>query len=56
MLRPKSSSRISEAEISQPCCTALQIGLVNLLSSRNIRPTAVVGHSSGEIVCHMPGT
>ncbi|KAL8681128.1 MAG: hypothetical protein Q9186_002721 [Xanthomendoza sp. 1 TL-2023] len=42
-------SRINEAQYSQPLCTALQIGIVFLLQSWGIRPTAVVGHSSGEI-------
>ncbi len=42
-------SRINEAAISQPCCTAIQIALVNLLRSWGIRPTVVCGHSSGEI-------
>lgn len=36
-------------EYSQPLCTALQIGLVELLRKFEIVPTAVVGHSSGEI-------
>ena len=42
-------SRINEAAISQPCCTAIQIALVNLLRSWGVRPTVVCGHSSGEI-------
>jgi NADPH:quinone reductase-like Zn-dependent oxidoreductase/malonyl CoA-acyl carrier protein transacylase/SAM-dependent methyltransferase len=42
-------SRINEAAISQPCCTAVQIALVNLLRSWGILPTVVCGHSSGEI-------
>ncbi|KAL5392876.1 hypothetical protein DPSP01_000571 [Paraphaeosphaeria sporulosa] len=45
----KDSSRINKAELSQPLCTALQIGLVNLLARWGIIPSAVVGHSSGEI-------
>lgn len=49
ILRPKKSSRLSEAEFSQPCTTAIQIALVRLLCSYGIRPDAVVGHSSGEI-------
>ncbi|KPM44244.1 Polyketide synthase-nonribosomal peptide synthetase [Neonectria ditissima] len=44
-----SSSRLSEAMISQPLCTAVQLGLVNLLSAAGISFDAVVGHSSGEI-------
>jgi acyl transferase domain-containing protein len=44
-----SASRIKEAELSQPACTALQIALVRLLRSFGIKPRAVCGHSSGEI-------
>ena len=49
ILKPKSQSRLSEAEFSQPCCTAIQIALVDLLKSWDVKPAAVVGHSSGEI-------
>ncbi|PWY83904.1 polyketide synthase [Aspergillus sclerotioniger CBS 115572] len=42
-------SRVHEAAISQPLCTALQIGLVDLLQSSGITFGAVLGHSSGEI-------
>ncbi|KAF5228431.1 hypothetical protein FAUST_11078 [Fusarium austroamericanum] len=42
-------SRVSSAEISQPLCTAVQIALVDTLRSDGIVPSAVVGHSSGEI-------
>ena len=44
-----SVSRINEAAISQPLCTAVQIMLVDLLRSANVHFEAVVGHSSGEI-------
>lgn len=44
-----SGERINQPQISQPACTALQIALVELLRSFNISPTAVLGHSSGEI-------
>lgn len=47
--RPNKSSRINEATLSQPCCTAIQIALVDLLKSWGIRPAIVCGHSSGEI-------
>lgn len=40
---------IDEGEFSQPLCTAVQIGLVNLFKSWGIFPAAVIGHSSGEI-------
>ncbi|GKZ33156.1 type I Iterative Polyketide synthase (PKS) [Aspergillus brasiliensis] len=42
-------SRINEAEVSQPACTAVQLGLVELLRSWGISPAIAVGHSSGEI-------
>lgn len=42
-------SRVNEAEFSQPLCTALQVGLVDLLASWKVSPRAVTGHSSGEI-------
>ncbi|KAF2797429.1 AMP-binding enzyme [Melanomma pulvis-pyrius CBS 109.77] len=42
-------SRVGEAELSQPLCTAIQIVLVDLFHSAGITFSAVVGHSSGEI-------
>ena len=42
-------SKVDEAFVSQPLCTAFQIALINLLQSWAIRPSIVVGHSSGEI-------
>lgn len=47
--RDAQASRVSEAHISQPACTAVQLCLVELLRSWGIRPVAVTGHSSGEI-------
>lgn len=35
--------------MSQTACTALQVGLVDLLASWSVRPVAVARHSSGEI-------
>lgn len=49
LVAPKETSRIAEAEIAQPICTAVQIAIVDLLASWNINPTVTVGHSSGEI-------
>ncbi|CAH0017129.1 unnamed protein product [Clonostachys rhizophaga] len=42
-------SRLDSAEFSQPICTAIQIAMVDLLRSYGVRPSLVVGHSSGEI-------
>ena len=43
------ASKINEAEISQPLCTAIQIALVDLFCQWDIEPTVSIGHSSGEI-------
>ncbi|KAK0748473.1 hypothetical protein B0T21DRAFT_420395 [Apiosordaria backusii] len=42
-------SRLQEAAISQPLCTAVQIALVDLLHNAGVQFERVVGHSSGEI-------
>lgn len=42
-------SNIYKSAYSQPLCTALQLGLVVLWRSWGVSPTAVIGHSSGEI-------
>ena len=42
-------SHIGLGYLSQPLCTAVQLALVDLLASWNIRPSRVTGHSSGEI-------
>ncbi|OKP10309.1 Lovastatin diketide synthase LovF [Penicillium subrubescens] len=46
--RDASTTNINIAAICQPLCTAIQIGLVNLLQSWGVQASAVVGHSSGE--------
>ncbi|EKG09667.1 Beta-ketoacyl synthase [Macrophomina phaseolina MS6] len=47
--KPAESSRINEPFVSQTLCTVLQVALVDTLSSWNVYPVRVVGHSSGEI-------
>lgn len=49
LVEDESISQVHEAEFSQPLCTAVQIGLVDLLAHWGIRPVVTVGHSSGEI-------
>ncbi|KAF2107006.1 hypothetical protein BDV96DRAFT_506848 [Lophiotrema nucula] len=49
LLKDDTESRIGEAELSQPLCTALQVMLVDLLRSAGVVMESVVGHSSGEI-------
>lgn len=49
MKRDEQDTRIGMAHISQPICSAVQIGLVDLLASWGVKPSSVTGHSSGEI-------
>ncbi|KAJ5204641.1 Equisetin synthetase [Penicillium cinerascens] len=49
LLANSKSSRLAEAALAQPLCTAVQIVLVDLLRAAGIDRCAVVGHSSGEI-------
>jgi acyl transferase domain-containing protein len=45
----QSPGSIDDPQYSQPICTILQIALVDLLSSYSIKPSVVLGHSSGDI-------
>jgi acyl transferase domain-containing protein/NADPH:quinone reductase-like Zn-dependent oxidoreductase len=47
--RDKDTSQVGKAHISQPICTAVQLGLTDLLKSWRVSPSSVTGHSSGEI-------
>ncbi len=49
LAKTEKTTRVNEAHISQPSCTAIQLALTDLLGSWGILPTAVAGHSSGEI-------
>lgn len=49
LTKDRDPAHLRNPEISQPLVTALQIAQLAVLSSWNIRPTAVAGHSSGEI-------
>ncbi|KAL7791431.1 putative polyketide synthase [Trichoderma ceciliae] len=53
--KTKENSRINDAELAQPCCTAIQIALVDLLASWGVHPDLVCGHSSGEIAAAYAG-
>ncbi|KAG5984184.1 Type I Iterative PKS [Claviceps digitariae] len=50
LFKAKEVSNIGLAYLSQPCCTAVQLAMTDLLSSWGVKPNVVVGHSSGEIV------
>ncbi|KAI1129792.1 putative polyketide synthase [Nemania abortiva] len=49
LLKPAAESLVDDPEFSQILCTVLQIALVDLLRLFGVQPSAVVGHSSGEI-------
>ncbi|KAL4749621.1 hypothetical protein BDW72DRAFT_194652 [Aspergillus terricola var. indicus] len=49
ILEDAGTSRVQEAEFSQPLCTAIQVALVQLLRSWGVHPAVTCGHSSGEI-------
>lgn len=40
---------IQTPAVSQTVCTAVQVGIVDLLASWGVRPSGVAGHSSGEM-------
>ncbi|KAL9042608.1 MAG: hypothetical protein Q9214_003726, partial [Letrouitia sp. 1 TL-2023] len=50
LLKSSEKSRLSLSRFSQPICAALQLAIVDILKIWGIKPSAVVGHSSGEIV------
>ncbi|KAI0006809.1 hypothetical protein F4779DRAFT_595040 [Xylariaceae sp. FL0662B] len=49
ILEAAKTSQINKASHSQPVCTAVQVAVIQLLAKWKIHPTAVLGHSSGEI-------
>ena len=49
LLRSKETSRLAQTQFSQPICTALQLAILDLIEQWGIKPSAVVGHSSGEM-------
>lgn len=49
LAKGKGESQLGNPAISQPICTVLQIALVDELTAWGVKPSKVVGHSSGEI-------
>lgn len=47
--REEADSKIQQTEIAQPAIFAMQLSLVALWKSLGVEPTAVVGHSVGEV-------
>ena len=53
ILADAESSRMAEAAISQPICTAVQVVLVDLLHAAGVKLNAIIGHSSGSYKPHV---
>jgi acyl transferase domain-containing protein/thioesterase domain-containing protein/NAD(P)-dependent dehydrogenase (short-subunit alcohol dehydrogenase family)/acyl carrier protein len=54
--RDQGSSKMEQTEIAQPAIFALQVALAALWDSFGVKPSAVVGHSVGEIAAaHVAG-
>ena len=49
LTQPRAAEQLRQPEFSQPLVTALQICLLAVLEKWGVRPSSVVGHSSGEI-------
>lgn len=49
LLKEPAESRLEDPSIAQPISTAVQISLVDALKDLGVVPSAVAGHSSGEI-------
>ncbi|KAF7915375.1 uncharacterized protein EAE97_012202 [Botrytis byssoidea] len=49
LLKKPEESRMEDPRIAQPISTAVQISLVDTLKDLGVFPSAVIGHSSGEI-------
>ncbi|KAL9086235.1 MAG: hypothetical protein Q9159_004300 [Coniocarpon cinnabarinum] len=45
----KANSKVNQPERSQPLCTSIQLSIIDLLTSWGVKPSACVGHSSGEM-------
>jgi acyl transferase domain-containing protein len=56
LAQPEESSRLGETMVAQPALFALQVALAALWKSFGVTPTAVCGHSVGEIAAlHVAG-
>ncbi|KAF2180759.1 reducing type I polyketide synthase [Zopfia rhizophila CBS 207.26] len=49
LFKDAENSNINRPDYAQPISTAIQVALVDLMRSLDVHPTAVVGHSSGEV-------
>ncbi|MVW79802.1 type I polyketide synthase [Bordetella sp. 02P26C-1] len=49
LARSDNPNRYARTEIAQPALFAIQVGVTRMLAQRGIVPTAVIGHSVGEV-------
>ncbi|MBV7486182.1 type I polyketide synthase [Bordetella sp. BOR01] len=49
LARTDNANQYERTEIAQPALFAIQVGITRMLAQRGILPTAVVGHSVGEV-------
>ncbi|WP_435593214.1 SDR family NAD(P)-dependent oxidoreductase [Nocardia sp. bgisy118] len=49
LARPETESRVTATEIAQPANFLVQVALFETLAALGVRPSAVVGHSVGEV-------
>ncbi|PNY20705.1 Polyketide synthase [Tolypocladium capitatum] len=49
LTEPRKPGLLRQPEFSQPLCTALQLAILTVLEDWGVKPSSVVGHSSGEI-------
>ncbi len=51
--RPAAESRMGDTRYAQPLLLAVQIGIIDALGVRGLRPEGVAGHSVGEVAAPM---
>jgi acyl transferase domain-containing protein len=49
LLKSQEDTMLGQTEYSQPICTAIQLALIDVLAQWGVKPSGVVGHSSGEL-------
>lgn len=49
LLKSQEDTMLGQTEYSQPICTAVQLALLDVLAQWGVKPSGVVGHSSGEL-------
>ena len=49
LTEPRTAEHLRQPEFSQPLVTALQLAILGVFESWGVKPSSVVGHSSGEI-------